>query len=114
VNSSQYHKLCESPQAFVRGNLKETLSALKKVNSSKIIIINQALSLPPITKPKLHQGGADTDYFKINIKAKDADEIIDELGNLVAESFDINDEPTSLTYNYESLIDKWLNYVESL
>lgn len=64
-----------------------------------------------VKNPELHNRKDDliTSYFIIEISKNDLEEIIEVISNSIANSFDQDSNPTSSTYMFEELIDKWLN-----
>jgi len=114
MESGSYRKLCSSPEAFTRLELEHTLAALNRTDSAKKMLIEEALKAKAIEKPELHTGGKETDYIPVNICAEDADEIIEELGNLEAQAVSPEGHTTPLASHYAAILDRWLNYVETL
>ena len=114
MDTDSYHKLCDKPKVFSREELEKTSIALSKVVSAERKLITAALKSEVIKKPELHQGGKETDYILVNIKDADADEIIEELGTLEAQAISPEGRTTPLAFEYASLVDRWLKYVNSL
>ena len=114
VDTDSYHKLCSASGAFSREELEQTLTVLDKAGSEKKILISEALKFEAIEKPELHSGGNETDFILICIQAEDADGIIEELGNMEVQAVSPEGNTTPLASRYGALLDRWLNYVESL
>ena len=62
-----------------------------------------------IEKPEKHNRKDDltTSYFRIEVSKNELNDILDIISNSISNSFDENNEPTSSTYMFEDLIDKW-------
>lgn len=114
VDTDRYHNLCNAPDSFSRSELEKTLLALENGGSTKAKLVYEALQSKPIEKPKLHKGGPETDYIKVNIGVEDAEKIIEELGTLEAGAVSLEGNTTPLASHYASLLDRWFNYVQSI
>lgn len=114
MDADSYHKICNEPSSFTRSELEQTYRALESDNSPKTSLLLNALQSEPLQKPLKHQAGKDSDYFSVQISAKDAEEIIEVLGDLEAGAVGSYGETTALASSYASLLDRWFIYVESL
>ena len=114
MDTNTYHEICAQPTSFSRYVLEETLAALTKAESSKIVLVNNVLKTKSIEKPTHHEGGKETDYFFVQMAIEDAEEIVEELGTLEAGVVSPEGHTTHQASHYASLLDKWFNYVESL
>jgi len=106
MESTDYHKLCNSPEAFSRHELEQTLVALEKTDSNKKLLIAKALEAKAIEKPELHTGGKETDYILVSISSEEADEIIEALGNLEVQAVSPEGHTTALASHYAGLLDR--------
>ncbi len=113
MDDRTYHEICDSPSAFSRHELEQTLAALEKAESNLKVLVGDILKSKPIEKPTLHQGGKEEDYFLVRLAIDDAAEIVEELGGLEAQAVSPEGETTSQASQYASLLDRWFNYFES-
>lgn len=113
MEPERYRELCAGPKAFSRGELEETLAALKAAGSSGQEAVLEALKSDPIEKPELHRGGKETDYFEVDVGAGDVTRILSSLGELEARSVDADGDTTPMASRYASLLDRWARYADS-
>jgi hypothetical protein len=93
-------------------SLVSTILQVKKEEKYHLAeILDYILTNNEIEKSVLHNRKDDlvTSYFKIEISENELEEIIEVISNSIANSFDQDSNPTSSTYMFEELIDKWLN-----
>ncbi|WP_036253685.1 hypothetical protein [Methylobacter sp. BBA5.1] len=114
METRAYHEICSKPSSFSRQEIEQTLAALEKVESNKMGLISDTLKSKPAEKPAQHRGSKETDYFLVQITIEDAEKIVEALGTLEAQSVSPEGHTTREASYYASLLDRWLNYVESL
>lgn len=114
MDTNTYHEISTHPASFSRYELEQTLAALTKAESSKIVLVGNILKSKSIEKPTHHEGDEKTDYFLVQVAIEDAEEIVEELGTLESEAVSPEGHTTHQASHYASLLDKWFNYVESL
>ena len=79
MDPKTYKAICQRPDVFSRGELRETRGGLRAVSRSEVALISAILIGAPIEKPSKHAGGPETDYFKCDLTVEQVDQVVEAL-----------------------------------
>ncbi len=114
MEASEYKLLQEDPRVFRRVELADTCRHLGKKLPSVSFLLARTLNEPPIEKPLLHSGGADSDLFLVQMPLADVREVCGFLLDGEAAAVSSEGETTPLASEIASLVDRWTRYAKSL
>lgn len=114
MNSDEYKRLCNQPNAFSRRDLEITEKTLREKNHSVAQRLSEILQTLTIKKPENHKGNKSTDYFLISLSESDVDRIVDVFTDLEVENAETDGITTSLASFYGEIADKWMNYLATI
>jgi len=77
VDVEEYKSICNRPDAFGRGVLEASERELLSRHSPLALRLQEILRSAPVSKPLLHNGGKETDYFLVTLDVAEAELIAD-------------------------------------
>lgn len=112
MNAEEYKTICSRPDAFQRSVLEATEHALSLRHPPSALRVREVLTVTPILKPKLHEGGEHTDCFLITLNAVEAEQIVEYLVDAEADAVGLEGETTSEASRFAGLVNAWVQYVD--
>ena len=111
MTASEYKEITLDGDVIRRLILEETAKLLPS-DSNLRASLSRILSQQAIKKPQLHQGGEDSDYFRVDLGESDVNEIIDVMLAAEADAVDTNGETTGRASLLSGAVDEWATYLE--
>ena len=112
MDANEYKVICSRPDAFHRGVLEATRQMLSPLHPPSASRLREVLDGTPISKPALHAGGEDTEYFIVKLDVAEAEQIIEYLLDAEAGAVGLNGETTPGASHASGLVDAWVRYVD--
>jgi hypothetical protein len=104
--------MCSGPDAFGREVLEATAQVLSSLHPPSVLRVLEAFEGVPISKPELHTGGEDTDYFIVKLDVAEAEQIVEYLLDAEADAVGGRDETTRAASHISGLIAAWVRYID--
>ena len=114
MTPEDYRNSISSPDVFRRSELEESVRILQGTRRRHVDLLVKVLAEPPMPKPSKHQGGPDTDHFRVAIPQGTVSEMLDELLSAEAEAVAPNGSTTPLASRRAALVDRWHEYLRWL
>lgn len=112
MDVEEYKSICNRPNAFERGVLEASERELLSRHSSSALRLQEILRRAPVSKPLLHNGGKDTDYFLVTLNVAEAEQIVEHLVDAEADTVGRDGETTPQANRFGSLVDAWVRYID--
>ncbi len=114
MDVNEYRDLCARPDVLRRGELEETVSALRRLRSPDVRLLEEILEQPPIEKPVIHAAGSEADFFFVTLDADVVESIVDQLFEAEATAVPSGGETTPEATRLAELVDLWTDCREYL
>jgi len=112
MDVEEYKSICNQPDVFERGMLENSMQELLSRHLPSALRVQEILKSVPISKPHLHNGNQDTDYFQITLNLSEAEQIVEYLLDAEAESVGSDGQTTPQASRFASLVNAWERYID--
>ncbi len=107
MDLNEYRDLCARPDVIRRGELEETVRALRRLRSPDVRLVEEILEQPPIEKPVVHAAGSEADSFFVTLDADVVESIVEQLTDAEAAAVSPAGETTPEAGRLAELVDLW-------
>ncbi len=114
MNFEEYKNITNRPDAFQRNIIEASKRELVSMHPPSASLLQGILKGEPISKPNLHNGNKDTDYFVVKLNIAEAEQIVEYLLDAEANAVGRNGKTTPQASHFASLVDAWVQYIDFL
>ncbi len=114
MDVNRYRDLCARPDVLRRGELEETVSALRRLRSPDVPLVAEILEQRPIERPLIHSAGSEADFFFVTVDTDVIESIVDQLFEAKAAAVPSGGEATPEATRLTELADLWTDCREYL
>ena len=106
MDDQEYKRLCAQPDVMRRDQIRATAALLREPHPGLAMRVSGLLGAAALPKPQEHSGGAESDFFYIDLDVADLDAIVSALGDLEAQLAE-SGAPTDQLGWVARLLDRW-------
>jgi hypothetical protein len=110
MDSAKYKQQTSRADAFHRGTLTETITVLERTNTGLALRVRGELERSPIPKPERHDGGPESDIFRVELLLTEVEAVVEALGAAEAGAVAADGSTTREASRFATLLDTWLRY----
>jgi|SRR5690606_3780705 len=107
MNQSEYRELAKAANALCRSVIEETIDVVRPAHPRIANKLQTIIERGPIEKPEKHEGGKDTDFFRVVLQEREVEAIVEVFGDLEVANVSSEGKTTSLAAHYADLLDLW-------
>ena len=112
MDVAEYKTICNQPNALKRFVIEASEQVLRLRNPVLALSLKNILKSTPISKPVLHNGSEDTDYFLVTLDVAKAEQIMEYLVDAEVNAVGKDGKTTRQASYFGSLVDAWLRYID--
>ncbi|MCA0912484.1 hypothetical protein [Marinobacter nauticus] len=107
MNQSEYRELAKAANALCRSVIEETIDVVRPAHPRIANKLQTIIERGPIEKPEKHEGGKETDLFRVVLQEREVEAIVEVFGDLEVANVSSEGKTTSLAAHYADLLDLW-------
>jgi len=107
MNQSEYRELAKAANVFGRSVIEETIDVVRPAHPRIANKLQAIIEQGPIEKPEKHQGGKETDLFRVVLQQREFEAIVEVFGVLEVANVSSEGKTTSVAAHYADLLDLW-------
>jgi hypothetical protein len=107
MDQSEYRELAKAENVLGRSVLEETIDVIRPAHPRIANKLQAIIKRGPVEKPEKHQGGEETDLFRVVLQQKEFEAIVEVFGDLEVANVSSEGKTTSVAAHYADLLDLW-------
>src|SRR5690554_5533282 len=106
-NQCEYREFAKAANVLGRSVIEETIDVIRPAYPRIANKLQTIIERGPIEKPERHQGGKETDLFRVVLEQREFEAIVEVFGDLEVANVSSEGKTTSLAAHYADLLDLW-------